>query len=142
MPSNVLPLHLKQTFRPIIWIFTEGDEIESRLPFKIFSTLHEMSWPIVILFIFTKMGRNFMMFFFLPVSSYYICTKSMNNFKIHKLLKKKHPAIFYIFYSRCFKYVHILSDQKVDKNGGVYGFYIWNSFFKPKSYWLIMQMNH
>ena len=41
MPSNVLLLHLKQTFLPIIWIFTEGegDGIESRLPFKIFSTL-------------------------------------------------------------------------------------------------------
>ena len=41
MPSNVLPLHLKQTFPPIIWIFTEveGDGIESKLPFKIFSTL-------------------------------------------------------------------------------------------------------
>ena len=40
-PSNVLPLHLKQTFLPIIWIFTEGegDGINSRLPFKIFSTL-------------------------------------------------------------------------------------------------------
>ena len=39
--SNVLPLHLKQTFPPTIWIFTEGvgDWIESRLPFKIFSTL-------------------------------------------------------------------------------------------------------
>jgi hypothetical protein len=39
--SNVLPLHLKQTFPPIIWIFTEreGDGIESRLPFKMFSTL-------------------------------------------------------------------------------------------------------
>ena len=44
MPSNVLPLHLKQTFPPIIWIFTEGegDGIESRLPFKIFSTLKEV----------------------------------------------------------------------------------------------------
>ena len=31
-PSNVLPFHLK-------WIFTEGDGIESRLPFKTFSTL-------------------------------------------------------------------------------------------------------
>ena len=42
MASNVLPLHLKLTFPPIIWIFTEGggDGIESRLPFKIFSTLH------------------------------------------------------------------------------------------------------
>ena len=43
MPSNVLPLHLKQTFPPIIWIFNadEDDGIESRLPFKIFSTLHK-----------------------------------------------------------------------------------------------------
>ena len=41
MPSNVLLLHLKQTFPPIIWIFTEGkgDGIISRLPFEIFSTL-------------------------------------------------------------------------------------------------------
>ena len=40
-PSNALPLHLKQTVPPIIWIFneSEGDGIESRLPFKIFSTL-------------------------------------------------------------------------------------------------------
>ena len=39
---GILPLHLKQTFPPVIWIFTEGggDGIESRLPFKIFSTLH------------------------------------------------------------------------------------------------------
>ena len=42
MPSNFLPLHLNQTFLPIIWIFAEGegDGIQSRLPFKIFSTLH------------------------------------------------------------------------------------------------------
>ena len=41
MPNNVLPLRLKQTFPPIIWICTEGegDRIESRVPFKIFSTL-------------------------------------------------------------------------------------------------------
>ena len=40
-PTNVLPYYLKHTFPPIIWIFTEGegDGIESRLPFKIFSTL-------------------------------------------------------------------------------------------------------
>ena len=38
---NVLHLYLKQTFPPIICIFTEGEDggIESRLPFKIFSTL-------------------------------------------------------------------------------------------------------
>ena len=42
-PCKVLPLHPKQTFPPIIWIFTEGegDGIESRLPFKIFSTLRK-----------------------------------------------------------------------------------------------------
>ena len=39
MPSNVLPFHLNQTFLHIIWIFTEGEEVESRLPFKIFCTL-------------------------------------------------------------------------------------------------------
>jgi hypothetical protein len=41
--SNVLPLHLKQTFPPIIGIFTEGegDGIESRLPLRIFSTLYD-----------------------------------------------------------------------------------------------------
>ena len=41
MHSNVLPLHLKKNLPPIIWIFTkgEGDGIESRLPFNIFSTL-------------------------------------------------------------------------------------------------------
>ena len=40
-PSNVLPQHVKQTFPPIVGIFTEdeGDEIKSRLPSKIFSTL-------------------------------------------------------------------------------------------------------
>ena len=40
-PSNVLPLHVKQIFPPIMWIFTEGegDGIESRVPFKIFSNL-------------------------------------------------------------------------------------------------------
>ena len=40
-PCNVLPLHLKQIFPPIMWIFAEvkGDEIEPRLTFKIFSSL-------------------------------------------------------------------------------------------------------
>ena len=41
MPSNFLPLRFKQTFPRIIWIFTEGegDGIEPRLPFEIFSGL-------------------------------------------------------------------------------------------------------
>ena len=39
-------LHLKQTFLPIVWIFTEveGDRIESRLPIKIFSTLSNVAY--------------------------------------------------------------------------------------------------
>ena len=45
MPIDILPLHLMQTFLPIIWIFTEGegDGIKFRLPFKIFSTLMYLS---------------------------------------------------------------------------------------------------
>ena len=41
LATNVLPLHLKHMFPLLICIFTEGegDVIESRLPFKIFSTL-------------------------------------------------------------------------------------------------------
>ena len=45
-PINVLPLRLKQTFPSIIWIFTEGegDEIQSRLRFKIFFILMITIW--------------------------------------------------------------------------------------------------
>ena len=58
-PSNVLPLHLKQTFPPIIWIFTEGegDGIKSRLPFKNFSTLPEKKPFSSRGFIFTKVEK-------------------------------------------------------------------------------------
>ena len=43
-PSNVLPLHLKQTFPPKIQIFTkgEGDGIDSRLSSKTFFTLKKV----------------------------------------------------------------------------------------------------
>ena len=46
-PSNNLSLHLKQTFLPIIWIFTdgEGDGIESRLS----SLLRSLCWGTEIL---------------------------------------------------------------------------------------------
>ena len=47
MPSNVLPLRRKQTFLNIIWIFTEGDEIKSRLLLKIFSNLFTFLGEIV-----------------------------------------------------------------------------------------------
>ena len=53
-PSNVLPLHLKKTFRSIIWILTEGegDWIKSRLPFIIFSSL-SIIFSFLINFIFS-----------------------------------------------------------------------------------------
>ena len=39
--KSFLPLQLKLTFPPLIWIFTEGecDEIKSRLTLRLFSTL-------------------------------------------------------------------------------------------------------
>ena len=42
-PSNVLPLHLKQTFPPIIWIFTEGegDKIKSKFAYLLICHLKE-----------------------------------------------------------------------------------------------------
>ena len=44
--QHVLPLHLNQTFQPIIWISNEGEDdgIESRLRFKIFSTLNQVTY--------------------------------------------------------------------------------------------------
>ena len=52
MPSNVLPVRIKQTFLPIIWIFNEdeGVGIKSRLPFKIFSTLQKNNMKKIIQF--------------------------------------------------------------------------------------------
>ena len=49
IPNNVSLLHLKQIFLPIIWILTEGegDRVESRIPFKIFSTLNMCSFDLV-----------------------------------------------------------------------------------------------
>ena len=41
MPRNVLPLRLMQTF-PELFTEVEDDEIESRLPFKIFFTLKKL----------------------------------------------------------------------------------------------------
>ena len=44
IPSNVLPLHLRHTFLPIIWIFTQGeeDDVESKLSSKKNSTLQNL----------------------------------------------------------------------------------------------------
>ena len=50
-PSNVLPLHLKQAFPHIIWIFTEGEGygFESRLSSSIFSILLDISAVLTLL---------------------------------------------------------------------------------------------
>ena len=42
LPSNVLPLHLKQTFAHNFFTEREGDGMESRLPFKIVYTLTKL----------------------------------------------------------------------------------------------------
>ena len=59
--GNVLPLHLKQTFLPIIWIFNEDEDdmIESRLAFRILSTLigndsNKFSAPYIAITLFEK----------------------------------------------------------------------------------------
>ena len=68
MPSNVLHLHLKQTFPPIIWIFTggEGDGIKFRLPFwkGCLSNLLER-WGCAIFLFFELDPSNFGYFLFL-----------------------------------------------------------------------------
>ena len=51
-PSNVLPLSLKKTFPPIIWIFTEGegDGIESglsSLAFLLYTTKHKKARTLI-----------------------------------------------------------------------------------------------
>ena len=93
-PSNVLPLHLKQTFPPIIWVFTEGegDGMESRLPFKIFSTLNNF----LMLIILTQK------FAFLHMMNYYFCSPP-------KLLTKwQVPSATFLWY--VFKSIyHVLS---------------------------------
>ena len=94
IPSNVLPLHLKQTFQPLIWIFTEGegDGVESRLPFKIFSTLNNF----LMLIILTQK------FAFLHMMNYYFCSPP------NLLTKWQVPSATFLWY--VFKSIyHVLS---------------------------------
>ena len=44
LPSNVLPLHLKQTFLSVIWIFTEGEVIKSKLSCPAYSMNIHLRW--------------------------------------------------------------------------------------------------
>ena len=79
MPSNVLPLHLKQTFPPKIWIFIEGegDGIKSRLSFKIFSTLI-VSAGILGVFFAKKWTMNECY-----IGTFYVCTCQSAYHAIH-----------------------------------------------------------
>ena len=71
MISNVLPLCLKQTFPPIIWICTEGVGIESKLPFKIFSTLKTIVAEILSFRMFTGFVKQKLLVFLF----YYVIPK-------------------------------------------------------------------
>ena len=61
MLSNVLPLHLKQTFPSMILVFTEGegDGIKSRIPFKIFSTLQNCLVPVAYIVVISRQPELF-----------------------------------------------------------------------------------
>ena len=68
--SNVLPLHLKQTFLPKIWIFIEGkdDRIKFRPPFKVFPTLIDCKvnsypgiskiWQLILMILFLEWPKQ------------------------------------------------------------------------------------
>ena len=89
MPRNVLPLRLKQIFPHIIWICTEdeGDEIDSRLPFKIFSTLPNLSLNVKVLgpkWWDSQMVHSFLVIFFylLEVYEFYLMKIFFPNFQV------------------------------------------------------------
>ena len=95
MPSNVLPLHLKQTFPPIIWIFTEGEVggMESRLPFKIFSTLDN-------LFIYRSFWHKNLHFFIWWITTFVVLPKLLTKWQV--------PSATFLWY--VFKSIyHVLS---------------------------------
>ena len=107
-PSNVLPLHLKQTFPPIIWIFTEGkgDGIKFRLPFKIFSTLQVCN---LLLIQFARVNKHSKIF--TRISLLYI-----NNFVIFIYLFKIERRVWkkewlYWFLTICQNYTYSVDCQ-------------------------------
>ena len=95
--SNVLPLLFKQTFPAIIWIFTvcKGDEIESRLPFKIFSTLPK-NWKVNCIQ-FTYLLVTFLLISFLAAiwNQYAISITHVKN----KIWLVPHSHVCYITFS-------------------------------------------
>ena len=89
--TNVLPLCLKQTFPPIIWIFTEGDGIESGLSPKIFFTLIFRA-NLELLFVDWEISSNILYIFFRPVFKHH---------SVKKIFKKR--IIFAHLFSFYFK---------------------------------------
>ena len=88
-PNNVLPLHLKQTFPPIICIFTEGegDGSKTRLPLEIFSTLKEFRYYGGTLFVYIEQLMDEMYFFF--VNSLSSMSKGKERMCLILSIKKK-----------------------------------------------------
>ena len=91
-PSNVMPLHLKQTFPPIIWIFTkgEGDWMESRLPFRIFFTLQfsSESWISDVSSVYERPDCSFFFLFRILFCSFLVFF-SQSNLICRKIRKLK-----------------------------------------------------
>ena len=90
MPSNVLPLLLKQTLQTIIWIFTEGegDRIKSRLPFLFFSTsLPQFFW---------NWDNKTSLYFFRFFTRWCIRLEFVSNTFWTKITQNGHSAFFII----------------------------------------------
>jgi hypothetical protein len=94
-PNNVLHLHLKQNFLPIFWIFTEdeGDEIKSRLPFKIFSTLQNSLVPVAYIVVisrqpelFNRISKVEKTFIFRKTCSFCVCFHSVSKIYTERFL--------------------------------------------------------
>ena len=105
-------LHLKQTFPPIIWIFTEGegDGIKSRLHFKIFSTLAQWFgrvkfWILMICFDFEVGNVSENAFHLLLVKFYYckIPCKDVKVICIWSLFDTR--KCIHLFVQRAFKWL-------------------------------------
>ena len=90
-PSNVLPLHLKQTFPPKIWIFTEGesDGIKSRLPFRIlFTLLKKMYWRQTCIF-FSNMNTFSERILCTPLTAWAELSRQKNSNRTGRILAAK-----------------------------------------------------
>ena len=99
--SNVLPLQLKQTFLPIIWIFTEseGDGIKSRLSSQVFFTL-PVRFTGTMMYLLWNISINLLI-------------KQVRSFKIRRFKSSKNSLKTNEIYKSCW------SQSKKDKKRGI-----------------------